>query len=211
MGKEEGNGNPLEMYLREEMYPDLPEEVIHTLHRPQDGIANSAYLEDLPMFPNPFDHSDDIDTEHDPAKIRTKPYDFGKAKVTLMTRDAVVPMTWEDEKLGGPRENRRVRLQVRVKELELPIVAAQKLVLLCGPRYNFNNDVLTLTSDRYATRKQNGRYLMDLLESLVEEAKKASDVKETPFRLPTMRGKFLPSHGTGKAKKQYEGMITEDD
>ena len=55
MGKEEGNGNPLEMYLREEMYPDLPEEVIHTLHRPQDGIANSAYLEDLPMFPNPFD------------------------------------------------------------------------------------------------------------------------------------------------------------
>ena len=52
---------------------------------------------------------------------------------------------------------------------------------------------------------------MDLLESLVEEAKKASDVKETPFRLPTKRGKFLPSHGTGKAKKQYEGMITEDD
>ena len=51
-----------------------------------------------------------------------------------MTRDAVVPMTWEDEKLGGPRENRRVRLQVRVKELELPIVAAQKLVLQVGVR-----------------------------------------------------------------------------
>ena len=137
------------MYIRQEMYPGLPEEVIQKLHHPEDGIPNSAYLEDLPMFPNPFDHSGDADTELDPAKIRTKPYDFGNASVILTTRDAVVPTTWEDEKLGPPRENRRVRLQVRVKDIGLPILAAQKLVLLCGPRYNFNNDVLTLTSDRY--------------------------------------------------------------
>lgn len=203
------------MYIRQEMYPGLPEEVIQKLHHPEDGIPNSAYLEDLPMFPNPFDHSGDADTELDPAKIRTKPYDFGNASVILTTRDAVVPTTWEDEKLGPPRENRRVRLQVRVKDIGLPILAAQKLVLLCGPRYNFNNDVLTLTSDRYETRKQNGRYLMDLLENLVEEAKKPTEVKELPRRLPVKRGKFLPFNkdmlGTGMVKKQYEGMITEDE
>lgn len=215
--KEKGKevASPLEYYLREEMYPGLSEEIVHKLHCPEDGLQEGELLEDLPLFPNPLDHSMDEDTETDPAKIRTKPYDFNGAKIRIETRDAVVPRTWEDEQLGPPPENRKVRLRVRVKELGLPLVAAQKLVLMSGSRYNFNNDILTLTTERYPTRKQNGRYLMDLLETLVEEAKKEEVITTSPRRLPIKRGKYLPFNkdmlGSTVVKKQYEGMIVEDE
>ena len=56
---------------------------------------------------------------------------------------------------------------------------------------------------------------MDLLESLIQEAKKETVIKETPRRLPKKRGTYLPFNkdmlGTTTAKKQYEGMITEDE
>lgn len=208
--------NPLEYYMRKEMYPGMSEEVIEKLHFPERGLPEGALLEDLPLFPNPFDHSGDVDTETDPAKVRTKPYDFNGADVRLETREVIIPKTWEDDKLGPPAQNRFVRLTVHVRQLGLPVVAAQKLVLMAGPRYNFNNDVLTLTTDRHPTRKQNGRYLMDLLESLVEEAKKETKVAATvPRRLPVKRGRYLPFNkdmlGSSMVKKQYEGMITEDE
>ena len=214
-GERKGDGNPLETIIREEMYPGLSEDVIEKLHFPDRGLPEDALVDDLPLFPNPFDHSSDIDNETDPEKVRKEDYNFNGANVMIETRDHVIPHTWEDEKLGPPRENRQVRLTVHVRELGLPIIAAQKLVLMCGSRYNFNNDLLTLTTDRYGTRKQNGRYLMDLLESLIQEAKKETVIKETPRRLPKKRGTYLPFNkdmlGTTTAKKQYEGMITEDE
>ena len=145
--------NPLEYYMREEMYPGMSEEVIEKLHFPERGLPEGALLEDLPLFPNPFDHSGDVDTETDPAKVRTKPYDFNGADVRLETREVIIPKTWEDDKLGPPAQNRFVRLTVHVRQLGLPVVAAQKLVLMAGPRYNFNNDVLTLTTDRHPTER----------------------------------------------------------
>lgn len=213
--EDSSNANPLEFYMREEMYPGLSEDVIEKLHYPERGLPEDALVDDLPLFPNPFDHSQDEDNETDPEKIRKEDYDFNGANVIIETRDYVMPHTWEDEKLGEPHENRIVRLRVRVRELGLPIIAAQKLVLMAGPRYNFNNDILTLTSDRYFTRKQNGRYLMDLLENLINEAKKETVINESPKRLPSKRGRFLPFNkdmlGSGAVKKQYEGMITEDE
>ena len=214
--KEEGKEvSPLDLYIREEMYPGLSDDVIEKLQHPEKGLPEGALLEDLPLFPNPFDHSEDVDTEKDPEKIRTKPYDFNDADVRIETREYIRPVTWEDEKLGPPRENSHVKLTVRVRQLGLPLIAAQKLVLMSGPRYNFNTDVLTLTSNRYPTRKQNGRYLMDLLESLVEEAKKETNISTVPRRLPVKRGKYLPFTkdmlSSSTVKKQYEGMITEDE
>ena len=189
--------------------------MIEKLHYPERGLPEDAFLGDLPIIPNPYDHSMDPDTETDLSKVREKPYDFNGADVRLETREAIVPQTWEDEKLGPPGENRRVRLTVRVRDLKLSVYASQKLVLLAGPRYNFNNDILTLTSDRYETRKQNGRYLLDLLESLMEEAQKETEITQKPRRLQKKRGKFIPSNktllGSGMVKKQYEGMITEDE
>lgn len=212
---EEEEVDPLDRFIREEMYPGLSDEVIQKLQDPGKGLPEGAFLEDLPLFPNPLDHSDDVDTEKDPDKIRTKPYDFNGADVRIETREYIRPITWEDEKLGPPRENSHVKLTVHVRQLGLPIVAAQKLVLMSGPRYNYNTDVLTLTSNRYATRKQNGRYLMDLLESLVEEAKKETTISTVPRRLPVKRGKYLPFTkdmlSSSTVKKQYEGMITEDE
>lgn len=91
---------------------------------PERGLPEGALLEDLPLFPNPFDHSGDVDTETDPAKVRTKPYDFNGADVRLETREVIIPKTWEDDKLGPPAQNRFVRLTVHVRQLGLPVVAA---------------------------------------------------------------------------------------
>ena len=191
--------DPLEIYARNEFYPGLSDEVVSKLHFPEETLPEDAFL----------------DTELDPSKLRDKPYMFNDARVYLETRESVVPRTWEDETLGPIEENRRVRLTVRVRELKLSVYASQKLVLLAGPRYNFNNDVLTLTSDRYETRKQNGRYLMDLLEKLVEEAKKETEIQQKPRRLAKKRGRYIPFNknmlGSGMVKKQYEGMIVEDE
>ena len=209
------DSDPLEIYARNEFYPGLSDEVVSKLHFPEETLPEDAFLDDLPMLPNPYDHSSDPDTELDPSKLREKPYNFNDARVYLETRESVVPRTWEDETLGPIEENRRVRLRVRVRELKLSVYASQKLVLLAGPRYNFNNDVLTLTSDRYETRKQNGRYLMDLLEKLVEEAKKETEIQQKPRRLAKKRGRYIPFNknmlGSGMVKKQYEGMIIEDE
>ena len=71
-----------------------------------------------------------------------------------------------------------------MKDLKLPIMAAQKLVLLSGPRYNFKNDVLTITTDRYPLRRQNARWLVDTLENLIQEASVPTSLEEVPEMKP---------------------------
>lgn len=53
--KEEGKEvNPLDLYIREEMYPGLSDDVIEKLQNPEKGLPEGALLEDLPLFPNPL-------------------------------------------------------------------------------------------------------------------------------------------------------------
>lgn len=71
---------------------------------------------------------------------------------------------------GHPVE-RKVVLSVKVNDLKLNDTERHKLLLLCGPRYNVNTDELTLSSEKFPLRKQNKKYLRDLLDKLLTEAK----------------------------------------
>lgn len=53
-----------------------------------------------------------------------------------------------------------------------------KLIKLVGPRYNPENDVVKMSSEMFETPAQNKRYLGDLVDTLIEEAKDGTDTFE---------------------------------
>lgn len=53
-----------------------------------------------------------------------------------------------------------------------------KLVKLVGPRYNPENDIVKMSSEMFETPAQNKRYLGDLVDTLMEEAKDETDTFE---------------------------------
>lgn len=66
--------------------------------------------------------------------------------------------------------SRKVKLQVYLTDLVLDEHAKKKLIQLVGPRYNPDNDELTIVADRCPTRKQNKDYAMYLLTVLYHES-----------------------------------------
>ena len=50
-----------------------------------------------------------------------------------------------------------------------------KLIKLVGPRYNPETDVVKMSSEMFETQAQNKRYLGDLVDSLIAEAKDEKD------------------------------------
>ena len=53
-----------------------------------------------------------------------------------------------------------------------------KLIKLVGPRYNPENDIVKMSSEMFETPAQNKRYLGDLVDTLIEEAKDETDTFE---------------------------------
>lgn len=53
-----------------------------------------------------------------------------------------------------------------------------KLVKLVGPRYNPETDIVKMSSEMFETQAQNKRYLGDLVDTLIAEAKDATDTFE---------------------------------
>lgn len=54
----------------------------------------------------------------------------------------------------------------------------QKLIKLVGVRYNPSNDIVKMSCDMFETQAQNKRYLGDLVDSLLNEARDPSDTFE---------------------------------
>ncbi|KAG8538465.1 hypothetical protein GDO81_022603 [Engystomops pustulosus] len=65
---------------------------------------------------------------------------------------------------------RAVTLQVKLNSLNLDKHARSKLLKLVGPRYNAEEDTLTIRTDRCPLRKQNQDYAMYLLTVLYHES-----------------------------------------
>lgn len=63
-------------------------------------------------------------------------------------------------------------MKIALKDLTLTDRARQKLISLCGPRYDPETDVVTLVGKRCPTRKQNHEYVLYLLKVLYLEANK---------------------------------------
>lgn len=71
---------------------------------------------------------------------------------------------------GHPVE-KKVVLNVKVADLKLNDAEKHKLLLLCGSRYNVNTEELVMSSEKFPHRKQNKKYLLDVLNKLIKEAK----------------------------------------
>eukprot|EP00055_Hartaetosiga_balthica_P016822 m.108082 g.108082 ORF g.108082 m.108082 type:complete len:302 (+) comp9185_c0_seq1:54-959(+) len=67
--------------------------------------------------------------------------------------------------------SRKAILTVKIADLGLNAAESDKLILLCGPRYNKNTDVVRIVGNRYPTREMNTLYVKDLITVLVGEAK----------------------------------------
>lgn len=71
---------------------------------------------------------------------------------------------------GHPVE-KKVVLNVKVSDLNLNATEKHKFLLLSGSRYNVNTEELVMSSERFPHRKQNKKYLLDVLNKLIIEAK----------------------------------------
>lgn len=74
--------------------------------------------------------------------------------------------------MGEPHPvERKVVMTVTVADLALNKTERHKLLLLCGPRYNPERDELKFSCEKFPFQAQNKKYLSDLLDRLLEEAK----------------------------------------
>ncbi|KAI9597269.1 mitochondrial ribosomal subunit protein-domain-containing protein [Syncephalis fuscata] len=86
--------------------------------------------------------------------------------------------------------DKKIVLTVQLNDLcrvaELNEDHRHKLLLLCGTRYNARTGVITFASERFPNRAQNKRYLSDLLDQLIVEAKDEKDLfKDIPLSAVT--------------------------
>ncbi len=72
----------------------------------------------------------------------------------------------------------KVVVQFRTVDLGLTDDQVRKLALLAGPRFDPRTDVIKMSSDVYSEPAQNKRYLSDLVDTLIEEAKDEKDMFE---------------------------------
>jgi len=82
--------------------------------------------------------------------------------------------------------NRKVKLAVFLKELQLSKNAKERLLLIVGKRYNPNNDELTITSERFDLREENRKDVLRTLYALIDEANTANVSAVSPETAVTM-------------------------
>ncbi|CAI7783649.1 unnamed protein product [Closterium sp. NIES-53] len=88
-------------------------------------------------------------------------------------------LRWETRMVLGPGgdawhpANRKVKVSVFVRELQLSRLARERLLALVGRRYNTHRDELTIVSERYRHREENRKDVFRILHALIAEAKQA--------------------------------------
>lgn len=74
---------------------------------------------------------------------------------------------------------RKIVLELCTADLpDLTPAQRTKLIKLVGPRYNPQTDLVKMSSEMFETQAQNKRYLGDLVDSLIAEAKNEKDMFE---------------------------------
>lgn len=90
----------------------------------------------------------------------------------------------------------------------------QTFLKLVGPRYNPDTDIVKMSTEKYTTRAQNKRYLADLVNKLIKEAKEGDSFADIPLDLRHHKPKrkvFFPEEWkmTDARKKQLEANRQE--
>ena len=81
-----------------------------------------------------------------------------------------------------PPASKKIVLEFCTRDLQnlTSLTEAQriKLIKLVGPRYNPETDIVKMSSEMFETQAQNKRYLGDLVDTLIAEAKNEEDMFE---------------------------------
>ncbi|PLB50288.1 hypothetical protein P170DRAFT_463531 [Aspergillus steynii IBT 23096] len=115
-----------------------------------------------------------------------------------------------------PAEN-KVVMEVSTKDLAPKYLSAeqlQTLLKLVGPRYNPNSEIIRMSCEKFTTKAQNKRYLGDLINTLIKEAKEGDSFRDVPLDLrhqkPQRKLRFPDSWNmTEQRKKQLEARRAE--
>ncbi|KAJ4982912.1 hypothetical protein SVAN01_11579 [Stagonosporopsis vannaccii] len=76
----------------------------------------------------------------------------------------------------------KVVVEFSPSDLGLTEQQRSKLIKLSGPRYNPSSDLIKLSTEQFDTQTQNKRFLGETIESLIAEAKDATDTfEDVPF------------------------------
>ncbi|KAI9266773.1 mitochondrial ribosomal subunit protein-domain-containing protein [Phascolomyces articulosus] len=112
---------------------------------------------------------------------------------------------------GHPVE-RKVVLSVKLSDLKLDDKEKHKFLLLAGPRYHVDTDELVLSSEKFPHRKQNKKYVRDLLNKLLTESKDKKDTfEDIPLNLrqPKKRLEFPKEWARPPQPQQEETQKSE--
>ncbi|KAI9039913.1 mitochondrial 37S ribosomal protein mS35 [Aspergillus affinis] len=111
----------------------------------------------------------------------------------------------------------KVVMEVSTQDLAPKYVSAaqlQTLLKLVGPRYNPNTEIIRMSCEKFTTRAQNKRYLGDLINTLIKEAKEGDSFSDVPLDLrhqkPERKLRFPEAWKmTEERKKQLEANRAE--
>jgi len=105
--------------------------------------------------------------EFNPKEINEKPLKF---KYISILGEENIPI------------NKKVVMTCKSKDLGLKDLELHKLRLLIGERYNYRNDEVKISCDKFPEPLQNTRYILDTVKSLIKEAKfEPEQFKEIPL------------------------------
>uniref|UniRef100_A0AC35UH47 MRP-S28 domain-containing protein n=1 Tax=Rhabditophanes sp. KR3021 TaxID=114890 RepID=A0AC35UH47_9BILA len=98
---------------------------------------------------------------------------------------------------------KKITYSLKVGALNLSKVGKEKLLRLVGDKYDERSDILTITTDRCFTRRQNTEYASYLLTVLLNESEKLEAWEKLKQSEDSMTVQFEDS----KSKKNLEEMI----
>lgn len=87
------------------------------------------------------------------------------------------PVTYRYTSYVGEEHPNSVKVVLSFKTKDLPLNDKQlhKLRLLARTRYDFETDIVKMSSDKFPEAAQNARYLHDILQNLIKESKDMKD------------------------------------
>jgi small subunit ribosomal protein S35 len=115
-----------------------------------------------------------------------------------------------------PAEN-KVVVELNSKDLvpkHLTEEQRQTFLKLVGPRYNPDTEIIRMSTEKYTSRAQNKRYLGDLVQALIQQAKEGDSFADIPLDLrhhkPKKKISFPDSWAmTEERKKQLDATRSE--
>ncbi|KAG2226714.1 hypothetical protein INT45_001061 [Circinella minor] len=146
-------------------------------------------------------------TEYELPKLQTfaKPFE-------PPTSEQIVKLKTHNYLGEGHPVERKVVLSVKVSDLKLDDKEKHKFLLLAGPRYNVDTEEFVLSSEKFPHRKQNKKYVHDVLNKLLAESKNKDDTfEDIPLNLaqPKKRLQFPKEWARPPQPQQQEAQQQE--